>query len=150
MQIDFGVSMIVVSIISLAGTILIFMLNNSNWFKRENFKLQKSNILAENRLKLKKLQKDLDLQNTPLPNPPPEQPPLLDLLRNVDINTVKTLLGTVQQDDEDIIDIEPEGKPDIMEVIGKVVGDNPELVGKVINSIGNKGGEQNDQFPAQE
>jgi hypothetical protein len=57
--------LIVVSIISLIGTIIIASMFNANWFKRENFKLQKQNILAENRVKYKKLEREMGLNTRP-------------------------------------------------------------------------------------
>ena len=53
--------LIVTSVISLMGMVLFFMINNSNWFKRENFKLQAATVKAENKLKMKKLEKDLGI-----------------------------------------------------------------------------------------
>jgi len=57
--------LIIVSIISLIGTIIIASMFNANWFKRENFKLQKQNILAENRVKYKKLEREMGLNTKP-------------------------------------------------------------------------------------
>lgn len=61
------VGLIAVSLISLAGMVLLFTLNNSTWFKKENFKIQKYNVMATNRLNLKKLEKDLGLKPSKLP-----------------------------------------------------------------------------------
>jgi len=55
------VGMITVSIISLAGMVLLFALNNSTWFKKENFKIQKKIVMDENRIKLKKLEKEMGI-----------------------------------------------------------------------------------------
>jgi hypothetical protein len=55
--------LIIVSIISLIGTIIIATMFNANWFKKENFKLQKQNILAENRIKFKRLEKEMGLRD---------------------------------------------------------------------------------------
>lgn len=58
---------IVTSIISLMGMVLFFMINNSNWFKRENFKLQVATVKAENKLKMKKLEKELGINQKKSP-----------------------------------------------------------------------------------
>ena len=56
------IGLIAVSIISLAGMILLFTLNNSTWFKKENWKMQKKTIMDENRIKMKRLEKELGLK----------------------------------------------------------------------------------------
>jgi len=45
----------------LIGQVILMGMWNANWFKRENFKIQKSNVLAQNKLQLRKLEKDLGL-----------------------------------------------------------------------------------------
>jgi len=54
-------SLIVVSVISLIGAVIVTQLYQLNWFKRENFKIMASNVRAENRIKLKKLERELGL-----------------------------------------------------------------------------------------
>lgn len=62
---ELGDSVIVGSFLSLLGMIIILELNNRNWFKRENFKLERDNVKATNRLNLKKLEKEMGLTKTP-------------------------------------------------------------------------------------
>lgn len=89
--------LIVVSLISTAGMILITQLLQLNWFKKENFKIQKYNIMGENRIKLKKLERDLGVKNV-LPEVKEEVGPLstitqlLPLLKNLDPDQLGALI----------------------------------------------------------
>lgn len=62
-------------IVMLIGQVILMGMWNANWFKRENFKIQKSNVLAENRLNLRKLEKDLGLGSSKKELLPTESPP---------------------------------------------------------------------------
>jgi len=63
---DIGTSIIIGSFISLIGMIIILERNTVNWFKKENWKMQKTNIMNENRIKLRKMEKELGLTKTPI------------------------------------------------------------------------------------
>lgn len=56
--------LIVCSVISLIGMLIFFTINNNNWFKRQNFKVQVANVKAENKLKIKKLERELGINTT--------------------------------------------------------------------------------------
>lgn len=56
--------LIFLGFIMLIGQIILLQMWNNNWFKKENFKIQKSNVLAENKLKLRKLEKEMGLNPT--------------------------------------------------------------------------------------
>lgn len=56
---------IATSLIGMMGMFLFLLLSNQNWFKRENFKLQAATVKAENKLKLKKLEKELGISQKP-------------------------------------------------------------------------------------
>ena len=103
-------------IIMLIGQIILMQMWNANWFKRENFKIQKSNVLAENRIKLKKLEKDLGV--TAGKNPPIEKSTgenimdWVNILKNIDHEKLKGLADTFlapegedyeEEEDEDIV-----------------------------------------------
>jgi len=90
---------IIVSIIGLVGAILTTQLWQMNWFKRENFKLQKSNILAENRIKLKKLERDLGISKVKNPIPQ-EQKGLMELLGGLDKDKISGILGLLGESEE--------------------------------------------------
>jgi len=53
--------LIALGFIMLIGQIILLQMWNANWFKKENFKLQRDTVKAENKLKLKKLEKELGL-----------------------------------------------------------------------------------------
>ena len=60
---ELGDALILNGFIMLIGIVLITQLNVRTWFKKENFKIQKSNVLAQNKLQLRKLEKELGLTN---------------------------------------------------------------------------------------
>jgi len=53
--------LIFLGFIMLIGQIILMEMWNRNWFKKENFKIQKSNLLATNKLQLRKLEKEMGL-----------------------------------------------------------------------------------------
>jgi len=121
--------LIVVSVISLAGMVLLFTLNNNNWFRRENFKLQKSNILNENKIKMKKLERDLGISSSKTPNVSP-QGGVLDLIKGLDSNKIGEILNVLKNDD----DIEEEPKEEgILGLIDKLP---PEVIQGAIEKLG--------------
>ena len=89
--------LIVVSLISIAGMIITTQLWQLNWFKKENFKIHKSNVMGENRIKLKKLEREIGLKGTKLDMP--ETPSTLGtlaslapLLKNLDADQLGLLI----------------------------------------------------------
>lgn len=54
--------LIFLGFIMLIGQIILLQMWNNNWFKKENFKIQKSNVMAENKLKLRKLEQEMGLK----------------------------------------------------------------------------------------
>jgi len=57
--------LIVVTVISSIFGLCGLLLLDRNWFRRENFKIAKSNTLAMNKLQLEKMRKELGLQKQP-------------------------------------------------------------------------------------
>lgn len=53
--------LIAMGLISLAGMVLLFTMNNSMWFKKQNFKVDIFNVKAQNKLNLRKLERDMGL-----------------------------------------------------------------------------------------
>jgi len=113
--------------------VLIYTLNNNNWFKRENFKIQKSNILAENRLKLKKLAKELDVE---IGNNPKESKGILESLKGLDADKIRGILDLLQTGED--IDEQPDG---IEGAIMNFASKNPELVNKLLGGLSQAGKE---------
>lgn len=116
------VGIITTSIISLAGMVLFFIINNNNWFKRQNFKLQAQNVKAENKLKLKKLEKELGLES---------KKKGIDL-GGLDIPSLiaQYAAGGGESDEGGVGG-----------VISEFVQDNPELVQSLLSGIGGNKGE---------
>lgn len=54
--------LIVVALISTMGMVVTIQLLQHNWYKKENFRVKIKNINAENRIKLKKLERELGLK----------------------------------------------------------------------------------------
>lgn len=107
---------IVTSIIGLMGMVLMFIINNSNWFKRESFKLQKSNILNENKIKLERLRKELGLQKGVQPIKEADTGGVLDLIKGLDKDKIGGILEMLQGNDD-----EPEEKEEgIMGIINQL------------------------------
>lgn len=71
---------IVMTVGGIVGAIITTQLWQMNWFKRENFKMQKTNIMAENRIKLKQLERELGLTKIKNPMPPESKPDMLGSL----------------------------------------------------------------------
>jgi len=96
--------LIFVAIIMQVGTILtIFFWSNlslSKYFKKENFKTNLTNIRAENKIKLKKLERELGLTISKNENPEPpstigqlsQLSHLLPLLKNLDGDQIGALV----------------------------------------------------------
>lgn len=124
---------IAISIFSLAGIYLISQANLRNYFKKKNFDLQ---IQAE-KLKLQKIKQDLGLKKGSTANPGQDLN-TMDLLKNIDMDQIKKLIGMVQKKDDDIIDIEPEEQTPT-DLIMQIANDHPELVQQFLGSIGKKG-----------
>lgn len=111
MSIDIGTGLIVGSLISTTAMILLYMLSNRNWFKRENFKIEKSNVMQTNKIKLSQLRKELGVELKPKPK--------------VDLSGLN-LSGLIGDTEE-----EPEGLGGyVTQIIGNVIENNPDIVEK--------------------
>lgn len=92
--------LIAMSLISLAGMVLLFTLNNSMWFKKQNFKVDIFNVKAQNKLNLRKMEKDMGLTTSKasvINEAAPASPlggidKLLPLLKNLDSDQLGGLL----------------------------------------------------------
>lgn len=107
--------LIYLGFIMLIGQIILYQMYQSGWFKKENFKMQKFNIMAENKIKLKKLEKDLGLKPSKAPK---EEKSVgenigswVTLLKSLDPDQIKSLADQFlgggeeyeEEEDEDII-----------------------------------------------
>jgi len=126
-MVDTGTALIVSSFIGSMFMMLILMLNNRNWFNRENFKI---NIAAE-KLKLKKLAKDMNLQ----PPPMKTETGILELLKGLDKDKIAGILEMLQGGNEET-DLENEG---IEGTLINFAKNNPDLVKNLISGLGSAG-----------
>lgn len=133
--------LIIVSVISLAGMVLLFTLNNSTWFKKENFKIQKKAVMDENRIKLKKLEKEMGLTGKSVV--PAYQEPksaletggnLLEVLKNLSGDQIQGLADRFLSPEE-TEGREPQG---VLENLLEFANNNPELAEQFIKGISNK------------
>lgn len=142
---DYG--MIAVSIISLAGMILLFILNSNQYFKKENFKIKKKAVMDENRVKIKKLERDLgiigatkaDLEtHTPLET----GANLLGVLKNLNGEQIQGLADKfLKPDDEQEYEQQPQS------TIDKVIDfatNNPEMAAEFMKGLSKGKGKQQD------
>lgn len=106
---------ILLGIIMLIGQIILYQMYQSGWFKKENFKIQKQDMIGEMRLRHKKLAKDLGLQPSKAPK---EEKSVVEnvggwvsLLKGLDPDQIKALADKFlgggedyeEEEDEDII-----------------------------------------------
>lgn len=139
--------MIVVSIISLAGMVLIFTLNNTTWFKKERFKQKQALDRKEANIRFKSLERDLKLKE--IPPIPPREKGIVETLGDLNPDMIKTLAGALTKDDIYEEDYKDE-KPDITEIIADVAKSNPELVTQLIDKFTKKSPGAGNEWKAQE
>lgn len=58
---------VVLGFMMLIGQIILMQMWQNNWFKKENFKISKSNVMAQNKLTIRKMEKDMGLTKGKLP-----------------------------------------------------------------------------------
>ncbi|MCP4555947.1 MAG: hypothetical protein GY836_11035 [Herbaspirillum sp.] len=135
--------MIVVSLISLAGMVLLFALNNSTWFKKENFKIQKKIVMDENRIKLKKLEKEMGIVGGV--GASYQEPKsmletggnLLDVLKNLDGEQVKGLADKFLKPEDEAAgyDMPP---PSTIDSLLDFASNNPEIAQEFLKGVTKK------------
>lgn len=141
--------LIFLGFIMLIGQIILLQMWNNNWFKKENFKIQKANVIAENRLKLKKLEKELGVTIGKTPKEPATLVEkiggITDLLTTLEPDQVKALANKfLTRGDEEEYDEEEDE-----DLIGTLMKNVPEEAIKgFLEGIG-KGGSGGQQFTGQ-
>jgi hypothetical protein len=137
--------LIAMSLISLAGMVLLFTMNNSMWFKKQNFKVELFNVKATNKLNLKKLEKEMGLTTSKKSvteesggSPLGGIEKLLPLLKNLDPETLSGLVETYTGLTAD------EGGTDggMVDTLLGYAEDHPEIVKGLLQGLSGDGEEQ--------
>ena len=126
---------------------------NANWFKKESFKTKNKSIEAENRLRMKKLERDLGLKASPAPK---EQPGMFDtikdlapLLKGLDSDQIGALADRFLGGSEGAAEGSAESGG-ISDVLLDFAENNPEMVQSFLKGVGGaKDGAQKENFPGQ-
>jgi hypothetical protein len=126
---DIGTSIIIGSFISLIGMIIILERNTVNWFKKENWKMQKTNIMNENRIKLRKMEKELGLTKTPIKTE-----------SSIPSGLIGELVNTYLQNQSE------SGGSGLQDIIGGFIENNPEIVESFVKGLTKKENTQDNQL----
>lgn len=123
--------LIAVSFISSIFMLVGIMLLNRNWFQKERFKLEKSNLQAQNRIQIKRMEKELGLT----PSRQPKEAPtgnILDLIKNLDRDKIENILELLGGGEG-----ETEGEAPTDTLI-RMVNENPEIISKFLGGVKEK------------
>lgn len=137
---------ILMGIVMLIGQVILMGMWNANWFKRENFKIQKTTLLAQNKLQLRKLERDLGLTKAK-DIIPADKPSTMQTISNL-----APLLSKLNPDTIDMLadkflgnsaaEIGAGGGGDVTDMLMNFATKNPEMVQDILGGIteGYKGG----------
>ncbi len=135
--------LILMAFVMLIGQIIMLQMWNMNWFKKENFKIQKKNIEGENRLRLKKLEKELGLKQSTArdfnetPSTMDTLANLLPVLKNLDGDQIGMLIDKFAGGEET-----SESSEGGLESVLKAIP--PEVIEGFISQLGKGKGEKGD------
>ena len=122
--------LIVVSMIFLIGQVVLFQLYNQNWFKKENFKMQKKLVMDENKLKIRKVERELGLNKSARLEVEKTDNSLLDVLKNIDADKITGLLDLVGN--REVEEGEPAG---MMDTVLEFANNNPEIANQFVAAM---------------
>ena len=136
--------LIFMAFVMLIGQIILLQMWNNQWFKKENFKMEKSNVMATNKLNLRKLEKEMGLSKSKdiiqkdSPGLMSTISDLAPLLKGLDADQIGALADKFLGGGE--VDAGGEGVSDLlMDFATK----NPEMVKEFLGGLtGEKKGEQ--------
>jgi len=135
------ITALIFSVGGLATAVVVSQMWQNNWIKRETFKLKKRNILAENRIKMKKLERELGLgryksEPEPSSNTPVEGiSNLLNIAKELEPEQLRAIVGKFTGEDEEP---EEEGEGGISEGLMQFARENPEMVKNIIGNLSGK------------
>jgi len=136
--------LIFLGFIMLIGQIILMQMWQNGWFKKENFKIQKSVLMAENKIKMRKLERELGL--TPGKTPKEKKgtfdtiKDLAPLLKNLDGDQIGALIEKFTGGPASELE---GGEGDIEDMLMDYAVENPEVVKKFLEGLTEgKGGEE--------
>lgn len=144
--------LIFLGFLMLIGQIILMQMWQNGWFKKENFKIQKSLVMAENKLKMRKLEREMGL--TPSKKIVPEEQPstlntissLLPLLKGLDPDQLGDLVDRFVSGSGESEDSGVRGDP--LNMLMDYASRNPEMIEGLIKGLG-EGREKQNQSQSQ-
>jgi len=135
-----SITALIFTVGGIVGSILVTQMWQMNYFKRENFKINKSSVLAENRLKMEKLRKEMGLSKSSKTENTHETGGVLDLVKGLDVNKLLDIADIIKGGgEENIIDVDAEPKSELSSLIDKLP---PSVIEGFLSKLGdNKKGE---------
>jgi len=132
--------LIFLGFLMLIGQIILMQMWQNGWFKKENFKIQKSLVMAENKLKMRKIEREMGL--TPSKKIVPEEQPstlssissLLPLLKGLDPDQLGDLVDRFVGGESE--EAAAGGNP--LNMLMDYASRNPEMVEGLIKGLGAK------------
>ncbi len=138
--------LIFLGFLMLIGQIILMQMWQNGWFRKENFKIQKSLVMAQNKLKMRKLEKEMGLNPSKkivedtAPGAVDAISGLLPLLKNLDPDQVGALVDRFVGGSEEGGEGAPKGDP--ISMLMDYATRNPEMVQGLIEGLGVKNAEK--------
>lgn len=134
---------LILTVGGIAGAIITTQMFQMNWFKRENFKFDKSQEKKSNAIKFKKLEKELGLKAVKVPEyaPTPGIPDWINVLKKIDPSVAHNFIDGITGGEED------QGEPGAQGMEGMIMEfakSNPEMVQNFLSGLNKGKGEQQD------
>ena len=125
-------------LLMLAGQIIMLLLWQAGWFKKERFKMEKANVMAQNKLTIRQMEKNMGLSKSKNPIPT-EAPGVLSTIGNI----LPMIQGLKPEQLGDLIDIfvnrgyadEEDVKTKPVDWLMDFAGKNPDLVKGFVEGI---------------
>ncbi len=133
-------AVIIASVINLIGFMFILHIRDNQWFKREAFKNNAKNTNAVNKLKIKKIEKDMGITGSGAAGELKADTGLIQYLPQ--------LIG-LAKDNPELLDMlggimENKEEGGIVDTIGGLLEDNPEILKGIAQGLGKVRGEDSE------
>ncbi len=130
--------LIIVSLISIAGTILITQMMQMGWFKKERFRFDQATKRKEYNINFKALEKKLGMQQSA---PMTEDRGIIESIKGLDLDKVQSMLQLAQKpEDQEEIEYYDDDPKTLPEQLIQFATENPEIAQKFIGNLGIGGG----------